>query len=232
MKKIYEKSELLFFFLLFITYLFLQSAGHLLSAKIGIAFSAEAALNLSFAVFLYMWIRSQGLLGCCGLCRAKVPASRMLWYVPLLILSTGNLWSGFSLSYGLQEALFYGVSMACAAFLEELLIRCFLLRYLQKESTALAVFGSSAFFGFVHLLNLLQGAALSDTLLQIAGALCVGFLYAAVLLRSGSLWPGILSHGTINVLFLFSGKQNPILLGIQMALMLLYGIFLLSSHRK
>ena len=163
----------------------------------------------------------------------------MLWYLPLIFLSTGNLWNGVSCTRPAAETACYLVAMACVGFLEELLVRGLLFQYLKQRSVKLAVAVSVLFFGAAHVLNLYSVGelTLAENLLQIASALCIGFLYAAILLRSGSLLPCMLSHSVINMLFIFSREaglnatQRLQSSGIQMAIMLLYGLYLLKKPK-
>ena len=237
MTKLYHKSQLGFFFLFLGIYILIQNAGYYLSGKIGTAWSVAALLNLALTALLYGFIHRHGLEDYYGLCKIKVPESAMLWFIPLIILSTGNLWNGVTCNLPVWETVFYLITMACVGFLEEILVRGFLFQYLKKESIKLAVIVSTISFSAAHILNLFSadGMELTDNLLQIASALCVGFLYAVILLRSQSLLPCILSHSAINMLSVFARengldiKQRLLLSGTEMAIMLIYAVILIKK---
>ena len=53
---------------------------------------------------------------------------------------------------------------------------------------------TSFIFSLAHGGNILAGAAISSTVLQLISAFCLGTLLCALYLRSGSLWPPILVH--------------------------------------
>ena len=53
---------------------------------------------------------------------------------------------------------------------------------------------SSILFSLLHITNILGGASVSMTLLQLLASLCLGFFFGAVYLRSGNLWPCIVVH--------------------------------------
>lgn len=57
---------------------------------------------------------------------------------------------------------------------------------------------TSAAFALAHGLNLLAGASSSATLFQLFYAFCTGVLFSAVMLRTGSIWPGVILHALIN----------------------------------
>ncbi len=75
---------------------------------------------------------------------------------------------------------------------EEVAFRGVLLTLLLPRGTGTAVAVSSVLFGLTHLVNLIAGAPVHGVLLQIfftgAGAGAAGF--AALRIRTGSLWPG------------------------------------------
>ena len=63
---------------------------------------------------------------------------------------------------------------------------------------------TSLVFGLVHGGNILVGASVSATALQVFYAFCMGTLFEAVLLRCGSLWPSIIMHALIDFVGLLS----------------------------
>lgn len=53
---------------------------------------------------------------------------------------------------------------------------------------------TSILFGLIHAVNLISGAPLGATIVQILNAFGMGMFLCAIFLRSGSLWPGIIIH--------------------------------------
>ena len=86
MKKLYEKSEMTFAIVCIVVYCVLQSIANPLNEMIGVEYSASAVLCILQAAILFVFVRRNGLLERYGLCRSSVPASRFLYYVPLLLL--------------------------------------------------------------------------------------------------------------------------------------------------
>ena len=238
MGKFRENSELGFFFLWLWIYLMAQSAGGLLSRTVGVRYLGTALLDLALAVFLWVWLNRQGLADRYGLCHVQAPMRVLLWLLPPAVLASSNLWNGVALRSPLGEILFAVLTMACVAFLEELLLRGFLFRYLKERSVRTAVVVSSLVFSGAHGLNLLseENLGLMGSGMQVAGALCFGLMCAVLLLRSGSLWPCILTHGAVNVLSVFGRSAGAgrilLLFWIQMALMLGYTAYLIRTHRE
>lgn len=85
---------------------------------------------------------------------------------------------------------------ALVALSEELMFRAILLQgLLQRHAVWPAVLISSALFGVVHTVNGLATGDFSGALWQAAAAAMQGVGYAAIRLRTGSVWPMVLVHG-------------------------------------
>ncbi|NKQ41293.1 MAG: CPBP family intramembrane metalloprotease [Sulfurovum sp.] len=87
-------------------------------------------------------------------------------------------------------------TMLLLGFVEEGVFRGVLLYGLNSKFAALyAVFVSSLIFGLFHFVNLATGADLVSTTYQVIHAFSMGFLYAALRLALGAIWPLIILHG-------------------------------------
>lgn len=134
-----------------------------------------------------------------GLCLPTVEAKRVWYYLPLVLLSTVNLWFGVRWNDTVFETVLYMVSMACVGVLEELIFRGLLFRAMSRDNLRAAIVVSSVTFGIGHIANLLSGAPLLPTLCQIAYATACGFLFVILFYRGKSLLPCILAHSFVNV---------------------------------
>lgn len=89
-------------------------------------------------------------------------------------------------------------------FFEEILFRGIILLVLiqklehRKNGTMYAILISSIFFGMLHLLNLFQGASISDVMLQVGYSFLVGVMWAVMYLRTHHLWLTMLMHALYN----------------------------------
>ena len=97
-----------------------------------------------------------------------------------------------------SEVAFYLILACLVGFAEEAFFRGLMLRSLAVLGLWRAAIISSGVFGLMHLQNLLLGADLAGTLLQVLYAAAVGFSYAAVALRTGAIWPLIIIHALID----------------------------------
>ena len=210
MKKLYEKNELTFAIVWIVVYCVLQSLANPLNKMIGIEYSASATFCILQAVVLFAFIRKNNLQKRYGLCGTPVPASRFLYYVPLVILASGNLWNGIALNYTPVEMVCWVVCMLCVGFLEEVIFRGFLFVAIAKDNIRFAVIISSVTFGIGHIINLFNGSGMNlvNNLCQIVFAIAVGFLLVTIFYRGGSLLPGIFVHAAINTLGTFANNRN------------------------
>jgi membrane protease YdiL (CAAX protease family) len=92
-------------------------------------------------------------------------------------------------------------SVLLAGVGEELAFRGVLLRLLLPRGVGPAVLLSSVLFGLMHVANLAVGADWPTTLLQVTFTALAGAGYAAVRLRTGSLWPCIGLHALFDLTF-------------------------------
>ena len=209
MKRLYEKSELAFSLVWIVLYIALLNAADAASDWIGvvkiITLPVLLLLSLSIAAFAgrnRLWARY-------GLTRVSGGnGGRFLYFLPLAVIASVNLWNGVALRYSGFETILYVGSMLCVGFIEEMIFRGFLFRAIQKRNAAAAVGISSITFGLGHIINLLNGAAPLPTLLQIVYATSIGYLFTIVLLTSGSLIPCIVTHGALNALSAFSADGS------------------------
>lgn len=210
MKRLYEKSELSFAIIWIVIYCMLQSLANPLNEKIGIPYSASAVFCLLQAIFLFVFIQRNGLLKRYGLCKSSVPARRFLYYIPLVVLITGNLWNGVAVNYSLMGTVCSIVCMLCVGFVEEIIFRGFLFKAMAKDNVKSAVIVSSVTFGMGHLINLFNGSGMSlvNNLCQIVSAVAIGFLLVTIFYRGGSLLPCILTHSAINTLSTFANETG------------------------
>ena len=228
MMKLYQKSELAFAIACIVGYVLIT--GNL--RTLGDDSPAMAIGLLAIALALLLFVRKNGLQAKYGLDRWARNSRQMLYFVPLWIVSSGNLWGGISPNYqglGLVCAM---VSFALVGFVEELIFRGFLFKAMLKDGkSGQAIVISSITFGAGHIVNLLTGHALVETLTQIVFAVAIGFIFTMVYYKCGSLLPLIVAHSVIDVFSVFA-VDNPtahwLSIGVTLLTAVLYGWYL--SH--
>lgn len=204
-----KKSEIWFAVVLIIVYVVGTSIADGLSEMLGITKSVTFLFHALLSAVIFLWIRRSGLFRKYGLCKSSVKPSRYLYYIPLVLLSTVNLWFGVRMNLPLVETLLYLGSMLFVGFLEEIIFRGFLFRAMAKDGVRSAVIVSSITFGIGHIVNLFNGsgAGIVENLCQIAYAVAFGFLFVLIFYRGGSLVPCIISHSIVNMLSVFVNES-------------------------
>lgn len=232
--RLYEKNELYFALVWIAIYCAANSLANPLSEATGVDSSVALLFNLILTVTLSVWIGQKGLTKYYGLCGTEVPAGRFLWYIPLILFASGNLWSGFAVNLPAPDTVCYILNMLCVGFLEELIFRGFLFKALAKDNVKTAIAVSSVTFGLGHILNLFNGSGMDlvANLCQIAGAAACGFLFVILFYRSGTLIPCILAHGVNNAVSAFANEagltveKKLLFSAVNLILVLLYALVL------
>ena len=208
LKKLYDKSEIWFAAAWIIAYVFLASAGDNVSENWGISKSLTLPILTVLSTLLYFFVRKNGLTEKYGLCKPKLPAAKMLFYIPLLILLTVNLWYGVRLNQSPVETALYVLSMFCVGFLEEMIFRGLLFQAMAKDGVRSAIIVSSITFGIGHIVNLFNGsgAQLLPNLLQVMYAVAIGFAFVMIYCKTKSLMPCMITHSVFNALSAFANE--------------------------
>ena len=224
LKKLYEKSEIWFAVAWIIAYVVLASTGDNVSADLGIDKIVTLPILIAMSAILYFFVRKNGLTEKYGLCRPKLPAAKMLYYIPLLVLLTANLWYGVAMNMPPLETVLYILAMFCVGFLEELIFRGLLFQAMAKDGVKSAIIVSSITFGIGHIVNLFNGfgAELLPNLLQVMYAIATGFAFVMIYCRTESLVPCIITHSVFNGLSAFANEavmtpQRQIISGVLLA---------------
>ena len=221
LKKLYDKSELLFSIVWIIAYVILASIGDNLSLEIGIEKVVTLPILIILSFVLFFFISKNKLYNKYGLCKSNVNHSKMLFYIPLIILITANLWYGVALNFTCLETVFYILSMFCVGFLEEMIFRGLLFKAMEQNDVKSAIIVSSVTFGIGHIVNLINGsgANIISNLLQVVYAMAIGFTFVMIFYKTKSILPCIMTHSIFNALSAFSNEaimipQNEIISGI------------------
>ena len=228
MKKLYEKNELTFAIVWIAAYCVLQSLANPLNEIIGVQYAASAGFCILQTIVLFAFIRKNNLQKRYGLCGSSIPARRFLYYVPLVILASGNLWNGAAVNYSPAETACRIACMLCVGFLEEVIFRGLLFKAIARDNIKSAVIISSVTFGIGHIINLVNGSGMNlvNNLCQIVFAVAVGFLLVTIFYRGGSLIPCILVHSAINTLGTFANDAG---LTVQMQLLHIAALILITA---
>lgn len=236
MKKLFDKDQVWFAVVWIIIYVVGFANMDSLSEAMGVPKLLTVVFGLAASAILYAFIRRHALSQYLGLCRMKISWSGCLWLVPLAVISSVNFWNGVRVNAPAVETLLYIISMFFVGFLEEVIFRGLLFKGMCKSNVRAAIIVSSLTFGVGHIVNLLLGEPLFDTLLQLVYASAIGFCYTALFHAGDSILPCIISHALVNSTSIFAvepdARMHIIITIIQTAICLAYGAYLLRRNGR
>ena len=235
MKKLYEKDKVWFAVGWIIVYVVGFANADMLSDSIGIPKLITVLVGAVLTLVLLTFVYRNGLSQKFGLCAFRGDYRKFLWFVPLAVISSVNFWNGVTMNVPLPETVLYILSMCFVGLLEEVIFRGLLFQGMCTGNVKTAIIVSSLTFGIGHIVNLLMGAPVFDTLLQLVYATAIGFCYTAVFYVGGSILPCILSHIFVNSTSVFavepSRTANLVIALVQTVLGIGYGVFLLKQKK-
>jgi len=204
-REVFQKHETAISILLIVIYILTNS---FCMQNFGETDYRSVIVNVTLSLAVILFIVKNKLGEYYGL--TKLPKFKeFLYFIPLLILMSVNLWSGVHINNTPSEIAFYILFMVCVGFLEEIIFRGFLFKMMAKDNVNTAILVSSLTFGIGHIINLFNGAELISTLIQVCYAIAGGYLFVVIFQKGKSLWPCIIAHASINSLSIF-GIENQI----------------------
>lgn len=233
MRTLYEKSEIWFAVIWIIIYVIVMGT---LRGNLGDE-SLYSAIGLMAVVgVLLTFVLKNGLREKYGFIKPRGTAAQYLFYIPMVIVSTLNLWFSIGSEHSGTELLFGVATMAFAGIVEELIFRGLLFKAMLREGrpvTAIAV--SALTFGIGHIVNLFTGQATIDTFVQMIFACAFGFAVTMLFYRSGSIIACIITHSAVDISSKFNsgevnGTREYIAVGMVTLILVGYGIYL--THMK
>ena len=200
MKKILEKNELFLSLFLIIFYVVINSY---CMQNFGLYSYKSSIINTIFSIFLIILMIVLKRTSYYGI-RKVTNLKEYLYFIPLLLIISVNLWNGINISNKINEIVFYIITMLNIGFIEEIIFRGFLFKMMAKDNVKSAIIVSSITFGIGHIINLFNGADVILTLFQVVYAISIGFLFVIIFYKSKSLIPCIITHSLVNALSVFN----------------------------
>ncbi len=229
MYKLYQKNEFAFALLWIGIYCVIMTP---LRDKFGDESIFVVLVLASMATTIRLWIQKHDLKEKYGLQGFPRDIKRYLYFIPMWVLATGNLWGGYDLLHiGFAQVL-ATLSMILFAYIEEVIFRGLLLKaMLPKSGVRKSIIIVSLTFGIGHILNLFTGQAGLETVIQIIFAIAWGFIFTIVFYKSKSLLPCIITHAFINASSQFAvenTKMDWLFIVLTIVTAVLYCSYLLS----
>lgn len=219
----------------------LEAGGHQQSlaeaAGGGIGWSWALAAAFSAAVALFAARRhADGLEAPWPLKSLRLAAPPLLYALLMLLLAWAGGWPPRAVM------LTVACNAALVALSEELMFRVVLLQgLLRRYAVWPAVLASSALFGVAHLAGGLAGGDVGGALWQAGAAFLQGVAYAAIRLRTHSVWPMTVVHGMWDFALVTAtlaaaadgeGSILPVVALLAVLPLSLYGAYLLRRSQR
>ena len=199
MIKLFKKYEMFFCISLIVIYILVNS---FCINNFGVYDFRSLVVNTLFSICLLFLIVKLNRIKYYGLVGVK-NSKRFLYFIPLFVIISVNLWSGININNNKSEIIFYMLNMFNVGFIEEIIFRGFLFKMMEKDNVSTAIIVTSITFGIGHIINLLNGAEFISTLFQIISAISIGYLFVIIFYESKSLVPCIITHSLFNALSIF-----------------------------
>ncbi len=203
LKRFFEKHEVLMCMILIVLYMAINS---FCINSFGTNDFRSALINTAFSVLLIVLAVSLKRVAYYGLAKPQ-NTKKLLYFIPLALIVSVNLWSGININNTAAEILFHTLVMFNVGFAEEIIFRGFLFKMMEKDNVRTAVIVSSVTFGIGHIVNLFNGAELVPTLLQVCYATAIGYLFVVIFRKSKSIIPCIVAHALNNSLSVFNEEN-------------------------
>lgn len=139
MKTLFEKHETLFYILLIVLYV---SVNSYCIQNFGINDYRSTIINTMFSILLITLM----------IILKKTPyyeitkvtnIKKYLYFIPLLIISSVNLWGGINITNFKDEIIFHILTMINVGFIEKIIFRGFLFKMMDKKNVKNAIIVSS-----------------------------------------------------------------------------------------
>ncbi|MWV45605.1 CPBP family intramembrane metalloprotease [Paenibacillus sp. HJL G12] len=165
---------------------------------------------------------------------SAIAPQNWIYYLPLVLALICVALNGFR-SFTWKEALFFVFFTLMVGFVEETVYRGLILHILlRKKSVTAAVITSSLLFSVTHVLNMLSGQSVEDTVVQLVYALLTGAALALLIVKNRNIIPLIIYHFIHNLLQFLGqdGRGVSVWDYVVLGILLLHCVWLVLSLKK
>ena len=198
MRKFYEKSEIWFAVMWIIIHVVGVSVADGISESIGMPSLITLIFSVAMAAVLIVFMKKNDFMEQYGLCKFSGSYKAFLFFVPLAAICSINFWNGIAFEPSVGQCVIIAAAKGIAGIVEELIFRGLLFVAMCRSNVKSAIIVSSVTFGIGHIVNLLNGAPVFDTVCQIVYAVAIGFCFTVVFKTGKSLIPCIIAHFVVN----------------------------------
>ncbi|MGC6590104.1 lysostaphin resistance A-like protein [Paenibacillus sp. Dod16] len=153
----------------------------------------------------------------------SIPAAGWLYYSPLLLILITISLKGMR-EISASEILFFIFFTLLVGFVEESIYRGLILKTLLPKGIPTAVITSSTLFAVTHVLNVLSGQDIFQTVLQIVYALLIGAVLALLMVKNQNIIPLILLHFLHNFIQFVGNDNSDVFIGYDLFILLVLAV--------
>ncbi|SHO47684.1 CPBP family intramembrane glutamic endopeptidase [Anaerocolumna xylanovorans] len=216
---------------------FMTALGAAVPQIIGLDPDAQIAvttffLMISIALGITIMKKSRFSLYDYGFRKSEKDTTRKIWwYIPLIAVEIVPIAiAGFSTKVTALQYIILLLFTVAVGFNEEIYFRGLAFKVMEEKGRKKAIIWSSAVFGVLHLINVLNGKDTLYLVLQMFFAFLVGFVLAEIVSITKSLWVIIIWHAAYDYISSITGdaldRKALIILAIQVGILLVYAIFI------
>jgi hypothetical protein len=192
--------------------------------------------TLVFVAVVFSLIKNRNLTSI-GFCKPEKNSSKkLLFYIPMLVVALLAWVLGIDFDKGSGLILANLCLTLSVGFAEEIYFRGIICNMWIEKSEKKAIIISSVLFGICHLMNVLGGASLIQTSMQVCFAFAYGVAVALIFIISKSILPCILLHAFHDFCSFISCEGsiqiNVILGAIQFIIIIVYIVVMIRKKRK
>lgn len=192
------------FLLLLWSMTFYQVFGVITQGLLGVNFTGfGAAVGAVIALFIHKaWFSPEfkGAVGKPGFRAKDVKIAFVVFAVMLILMDIANFFGNevAFLMASLGTALMAGIGEEMA--LRVLPMSVMMRDWMDEKHIPFVAYSTSILFGCIHFLNILKGAAVSDTIFQFISAVGIGVIFGAIYLRTGNIVLCMILHAIHDML--------------------------------
>lgn len=196
----FKKESIFTIICILLYFLLVISANFLSNNVVKVPNSFNALFEILFPVGILIYLKKKGLLSYYGFnSLKKLNYKGLLFCIPMLVISFANLCFGVYLNYSVLQTILIVIAMIGVGFSEEILFRSFLINTISQKNKKMAILLPSIIFGALHLFNLVGGADLFATLLQVVYAFFFALMCSLFYIKTQNIIPCMICHALIDV---------------------------------
>lgn len=132
---LYKKDEVTFSIVCIVAYVVLMSIADNASRSIGFEKIITMPLCIIMAALIFIFLKKNDLFKKHGLTAVMGGCQKYLFFLPLVLITSVNVWNGVMLNYSVSETVLYIISMMFIGFIERCCSEDFCLQHFAVRTS-------------------------------------------------------------------------------------------------